>query len=113
MTFMNSWFMFRRHVDITDINPFKDWYMDTDIHAMMSTLMGTEDKASCEEIVTLTRYAYMEKFVVKPNKSWPGKVLGKLSRRPRGNFECFLQNNDTNIHYIATNGHQHYRIRRR
>lgn len=49
-------------------------------HAFYAMCLALENKSTTEEIVTLSRYVYMESFVREPIKTNPAKILSKIPR---------------------------------
>nr|AJG39265.1 RNA-dependent RNA polymerase [Wuhan Millipede Virus 1] len=90
--FVNSWFTFRRHVKPESHDIFENLESDqtTFEHAMMCAFVAIDDKEGTEEIITYSRFAYMESFVCAPYHRHPSKILSKLDFRPRSLMQVFL-----------------------
>nr|AJG39261.1 RNA-dependent RNA polymerase [Wuhan Insect virus 1] len=88
--FINAWFTFKRHVDEDPSNLFQFDDLQTFQHAFMCLLIAIEDKTETEELVTLSRYAYMESHRVEPYLRCPAKIMKKVSFRPMTRLAEFM-----------------------
>nr|APG79237.1 RNA-dependent RNA polymerase [Beihai bunya-like virus 1] len=97
--FMASWMTFKRHIELPNPEKINDVKGDlqTFSHALLCTLVALEDKARTEELITLSRYVYMEAFVEEPSFPKPEKVLSKIDFRPRSLLELYFQERLINL----------------
>lgn len=58
---------------------------------LFATLMMIHDKAAAEEVMTLSRYIFMEGFVCQPEFPRPYKIIEKFSTNQKSRLELFIQ----------------------
>lgn len=59
-------------------------------HVNASMLILLSDKHQVEEVVTMSRYVFMEGFVSKPILPRPDKMITKMSVKPRSRLEVYF-----------------------